>query len=169
MPDDLRTTVEAFAMRTDCSIAAGNSRMQGSPRGAVADWHAVKLELCNLMEAIADSLPERIDQGVCLRVATELLPVSREAHIYEEAAIFPAFVHGGGNSVTVSRLRAEHFEDETLAEEVTEALLQIGHGGEVTNPEALGFMLRALFQNMRRHIAFEREHVAPQVVAQNER
>ena len=40
-------------------------------------------------------------------------------------------------------------------------LYGIGHGGEISNPEALGFMLRAFFDTVRRHMAFEREHMFP--------
>ena len=39
--------------------------------------------------------------------------------------------------------------------------MAIGHGAGVENPEAVGFMLRGLFETLRRHIAFEREHVLP--------
>jgi hypothetical protein len=49
---------------------------------------------------------------------------------------------------------------------LTEILLEIGHGGAVENPEALGFMLRAFFETIRRHVAFEREHVIPTIAAQ---
>lgn len=44
-------------------------------------------------------------------------------------------------------------------------LFEIGHGAAIANPEALGFMLRAFFDSVRRHIAFEREHVLPAVKA----
>lgn len=67
------------------------------------------------------------------------------------------------NLASTRRLRAEHVEDECFAGEVTEILLAIGHGETVENPEAIGFMLRGLFENLRRHIAFEREHVLPMI------
>ena len=43
-------------------------------------------------------------------------------------------------------------------------LVCLGHGGAIDNPEALGFMLRAFFDTVRRHIAFEREYVFPLAV-----
>ncbi|TIT74091.1 MAG: hemerythrin domain-containing protein, partial [Mesorhizobium sp.] len=62
---------------------------------------------------------------------------------------------------SIQRLRAEHVEDECFADEITEILLAIGHGERVDNAEAIGFMLRGFFESLRRHIAFEREHVLP--------
>lgn len=117
--------------------------------------------LCDLLESIADSLPSAVDHHACLWVAAMLLPQLREAHDYEERVLFPAFAADVTRAETVRRLCAEHVEDEAAAEEVTETLLRIGHGGAIGNPEALGFMMRALFEAIRRHVAFEREHVLP--------
>ena len=127
----------------------------------MAAWHRAKLELCDMLESIADSLPGRIDRHLCLRLGAGMLPLLRGAHAYEEEVLFPAFLARGGGDESLRRLRAEHVEDESLAEELTETLLRIGHGGDAANPEALGFMLRAFFETTRRHVAFEREHVLP--------
>ena len=125
----------------------------------------MKLELCSALEAIADSLPCLVDRDACLRMTETLLPALRAAHAFEEENLYPAF---GSEALfreerqgTLRRLRMEHVEDEALAEEITERLLLIGFGAEVENPEALGFMLRTFFKSVRRHVAFEREHVLP--------
>jgi hypothetical protein len=131
------------------------------PCAGIEERHSAKLALCDMLEAIADSLPGRVDRHRCIVAAATLLPTLREAHLYEETMVFPAFGRREDRARSVRRLCAEHVEDESLAEEVTETLLLVGHGGEIENPEALGFMLRALFEAMRRHIAFEREHVVP--------
>ena len=77
--------------------------------------------------------------------------------------LFPAYEAAAGRSSgqrsSIHRLRAEHLEDECFADEVTEVLMAIGHGQAVENPEAVGFMLRGLFETIRRHIAFESEHI----------
>jgi hypothetical protein len=117
------------------------------------------------MEAIADALPA-VDRLRCLQLANQLVPLLREAHRYEEEEVFPIFERDGGLGLmariaSVRRLKAEHIEDECAAQDLTELLLEIGHGGPIANPEALGFMLRAFFDTLRRHIAFEREHVVP--------
>ena len=135
----------------------------------IAEAHHGKLEICDRIEAIADALPS-VDRLQCLHVANELVPLLREAHRYEEEEIFPVFERTGGHVLaarlaSVRRLKAEHIEDECAAQDLTELLLEIGHGGEIDNPEALGFMLRAFFDTLRRHIAFEREHVVPMLLA----
>jgi hypothetical protein len=60
---------------------------------------------------------------------------------------------------TLTRLRFEHCEDECFAEELTEALHALGAGRAEINIEATGYMLRGFFEAMRRHIAFESEHL----------
>ena len=147
--------------REDCPAAPACGVRQLPPCAGVEERHTAKLAICDMLEAIADSLPGGVDRHRCLVAAATLLPTLREAHAYEETTIFPAFGRREDRARSVRRLCAEHVEDESLAEELTEALLHVGHGGMIGNPEALGFMLRALFEAMRRHIAFEREHVVP--------
>ncbi|MEI9413973.1 hemerythrin domain-containing protein [Mesorhizobium sp. Cs1321R2N1] len=128
-----------------------------------------KLLMCNELEAIADRLPS-VDRSKCLLIANELVPLLRMSHAREEEHLFPAFASGaseGDPSASLRRLRAEHIEDECAAQDLTDTLLTIGHGGGVANPEALGFMLRAFFCSARRHVAFEREHVLPLIAQQN--
>lgn len=149
------------ALRLACPISQGCSSPEAPPCAELERRHVAKLEICDVLETIADSLPG-IDRHACLRVAATLLPTMREAQAYEEGLIFLAFAVGGDNRThSLRRLRAEHVEDDSLAGELTEALLRIGHGADVDNPEALGFMLRAFFETVRRHIAFEQEHIVP--------
>lgn len=131
----------------------------------ISEAHHRKLDMCDVMEAIADALPS-VDRLQCLQLANQLVPLLRDAHRYEEEVVFPVFEQAGGlgrlaRIASVRRLKSEHVEDECAAQDLTELLLEIGHGGSIANPEALGFMLRAFFDTMRRHIAFEREHVVP--------
>ncbi|AGB44928.1 hypothetical protein Mesau_02506 [Mesorhizobium australicum WSM2073] len=135
----------------------------------VCRWHDQKLRICDELETIADGLPAKVDRLKCLLVANELLPLLRMSHAYEEEYVFPAFAsdttHVASRVASVRRLKAEHVEDECSAQDLTDTLLAIGHGGAVANPEALGFMLRGFFDNMRRHVAFEREHVLSTIPA----
>ncbi|MFB2549928.1 hemerythrin domain-containing protein [Ensifer soli] len=130
---------------------------------AMALIHARKVSLCGELENIADSLPGGIDALDCLVAASRLLPLLRRAHAFEEARIFPAYdaLTAGGGPASTARLRAEHIEDECFAADLTEILLSVGHGGRVENAETFGFMLRGFFEGLRRHIAFENEHVVP--------
>ncbi|MES0029422.1 hemerythrin domain-containing protein [Mesorhizobium sp. M0074] len=128
--------------------------------------HGEKLRLCDALEKIADTLPAA-DRLTCIGVANAIVPLLRNIHQYEETVIFPAYeaalTGSDANLASTRRLRAEHVEDECFAGEVTEILLAIGHGETVENGEAVGFMLRGLFESLRRHIAFEREHVLPMI------
>lgn len=131
--------------------------------------HRDKLMLCAALETIADALPDDVCRLECLRIASVLVPMLRGAHSYEDDVVFPAFAAapgGGDTDATLHRLRVEHVEDESFADEVTEVLLAVGHGKPIENPEAFGFMLRGLFETLRRHIAFEREHVLPVIASE---
>lgn len=134
----------------------------------VALAHAEMLRLCGLLEEVADSLPGNVDRGKCLMIACELEPLVRGIHRFEEETLLPAYERvleqGGKGRGSLDRLLAEHVEDECFAGELTEALLLLGRNGSADNPEALGFMLRGFFEARRRHVAFEREHVLPQIV-----
>ena len=125
--------------------------------------HSEKLKVCGALEEIADALPDRVDRLMCVSVASTLLPMLRNIHRYEEEVIFPTYAAATADLQCIERLKAEHVEDECFADEVTEALMTIGHGSAVANPEALGFMLRGFFEMMRRHVAFERGHILPAI------
>ena len=148
--------VAASKMSTTCEMA-----------WMVAEAHRRKLDMCAALEDIADSLPANVDALKCLSVANALVPLLREIHHFEESVIFPIFEarRTGAYALSAQRLRAEHVEDQAYAEELTEALMAIGHGTQVSNPEAVGFMLRGFFESTRRHVAFEREHVLPVIAA----
>jgi Hemerythrin HHE cation binding domain len=138
----------------------GPSAEAGGPLIVARRAHDEILGLCGELEAIADDLPARVDQLRCLGVASRLLALLRACHALEESAVFPAF-ETPKNRPVVERLRREHIEDQCGAQEVCEALLDVAERGTVVNAEALGYMLRAFFAGMRRHVAFERDHVLP--------
>lgn len=135
---------------------------------AMARIHEAKIDLCRQLEAIADSLPGDIDPVACMKAAQALIPVLREAHRFEEAVVFPAYddlLSDHAAPTSTSRLRTEHIEDECFAADLTEILLKLGHGEQITNAETFGFMLRGFFDGVRRHIAFENEHITPVIRA----
>jgi hemerythrin-like domain-containing protein len=150
------------AQRNDLPTSAPHE-METLPAAFVKRVHGEKLRMCDVLEEIADSLPDNVDRLKCIGVASALLPLLRGAHRYEEEVLFPVYEAASSRwfeePSSIDRLRAEHLEDECFADEVTEVLMAIGHGEVIDNPEAVGFMLRGLFETMRRHIAFETEHV----------
>ena len=129
--------------------------------------HDEKLRFCDMLEEIADALPDDIDRFKCLSVANALAPLVRSVHRFEEEVVFPAYSKSCEEdcSASLQRLATEHLADECFADEITEVLLSMGHGSPVENAEAVGFMLRGFFESVRRHIAFEREHILPVIAA----
>jgi hemerythrin-like domain-containing protein len=124
--------------------------------------HEEQLALCSELEEIADSLPAHINRQKCIYAAKSLGPLIKGVHHYEERILFPWLESASKDLAhlreTLDRLKFEHCEDECFAEELTDTLLKLGSGSEV-NMEAVGYMLRGFFEDMRRHIAFEREHL----------
>lgn len=161
---DLGSSLSA-ASREDLILAVRSGR-EAVPAAVMKRAHLEKLQLCEALERIADTLP-KVDRLKCLSTANAIVPLLRNIHQYEETVIFPAYeaalTGSDANLASTRRLRAEHVEDECFAGEVTEILLAIGHGETVENAEAVGFMLRGFFESLRRHIAFEREHVLPMI------
>lgn len=130
--------------------------------------HQAQAALCDLLESIADDLPENpknVDRQRCLSAARQIFPTVKKAHDFEEQKLFPLLesLQGPSESLTKSleRLRFEHWEDESYAEEVTDSLIEFGRGEGTTDGEKLGYMLRGFFEGLRRHMAFETEHLLP--------
>ncbi len=123
--------------------------------------HKEQLSICDVLEEIADSLPDRIDKAVCIQTAIMLPQIIARAHSYEEDILFP-LLEKSKNSVidlksTLIRLRLEHVGDKCFAEELAEVLMSYGAGVPNLAAEATGYMLRGFFEALRRHVAFERE------------
>ncbi|PBB99026.1 hemerythrin domain-containing protein [Mesorhizobium sp. WSM3862] len=149
--------------------SAASSRRAGTeaiPGEVMKRAHREKLNLCDSLESIADALPN-VDLLKCLGTAKKIVPLLRDIHGFEEMVIFPAYeahlTPAEAKLASTSRLRVEHLKDQCFASEVAETLLAIGHGNPIESPEAVGFMLRGFFEGLRRHIAFEREHVLPRI------
>ncbi len=129
------------------------------------DHLGAQTTLCHVLETIADRLPNDIDTQECLIVARSIYPIVKRAHAFEEAELFPLLQSRRQEDTAlneaIGRLQFEHWEDESFAGEVAEALTEFVRHRETANAEALGYMLRGFFEGLRRHIAFEREHIFP--------
>lgn len=138
-----------------------------------------QLQWCNRLEQLADQLPEAADPQECLLLAQGLLPLVKRAHTFEEETVFPQLLARCGSTAaattgdsgglpagldlkaTVERLRFEHLGDEDFATDLSHALRQFVTERAHCNVDSLAWMLRGFFESLRRHIAFEREHVMP--------
>lgn len=125
--------------------------------GALRDAFERQLALCDSLEAIADSLPDRLDKQECLHMSRLIGPLLKQAHTAEEQVLFPEVAAALGDPGVIESLRLEHIEDECFAEEVQYELLLIGQGRPVLAPEATGYMLRGFFEGIRRHIRHEQD------------
>lgn len=115
------------------------------------------LQLCDSLEAVADSLP-RPDRRLCRQIAAELKPAIEAANRLEEQILFPAALGrlpAAGTRATIDRLRREHAQDGAAADEIVRILVTLSRGGGKRSWDAIGYMLRAYFLAVRRHVACE--------------
>lgn len=121
--------------------------------------------LCVELEAIADSLPDRFDSQAGLATAQRLLATVKKAHDIEETAVYPALAQKARERpeflATLERLKFEHWGDEDFAGEVFHQIREFAASGRPEAAERLSWTLRGFFENMRRHIEFEKEVLLP--------
>ncbi len=145
--------------------------MRTSKRGAgIETGHQSRLDaclarqfaLCAALETLADDLPSRIDTQAAMILADRLEPVLRQCHRLEETLVFPVLLIAGPQMrPIIDRLRQEHIEDEDHACDVREAITAFVARQVRSNDHEIGYMLRCLFVSLRRHLAFDRDHVLP--------
>lgn len=134
------------------------------PLDALEHDHGFQLELCDLMEGLADSLP---DGDVV--IAAAVVPVLRHGvtgHMrLEDEALFPLLRQHRGDRPEVqavtAQLTREHNADAGFLDEVADALDAFVTEGVVENPEMMGYMLRFFFESQRRHIEWENKVLFP--------
>lgn len=131
----------------------------------LVEYHQAQLDMCRRLERIADNLPLAMDSQAFLQLSRTVYPVVKSAHEFEEQSLFPLLEHKMAHEdrllQSIERLKFEHWEDESFAEEIGDGLLIYVTDPDRQNPEALSYMLRGFFEGLRRHIAFEAEHVLP--------
>ncbi|MCO6186190.1 hemerythrin domain-containing protein [Rhizobium sp. L1K21] len=152
---------------TSAVMTSGESKapvtMDASKLRWLTQGHIEQLSLCDTLEKIADSLPDDVDKAQCLAVEKSLPSLIKRIHEFEENTLFPwleaQLPDREDLRETLNRLKFEHVEDECFAEELLDLLHKMAVGGKPANAEAAGYMLRGFFESVRRHIAFEREHL----------
>lgn len=127
--------------------------------------HDMQLLLCDELEALADSLASDDSRQRSLHLARAICPLVASTHQIEEALLFDPLGCFAGHlpdmPTTLQRLRFEHHSDLCFAEELQDALLAFGRRNDPITADAMGYMLRAFFECVRRHVAFEREIMVP--------
>ncbi|NVD40480.1 hemerythrin domain-containing protein [Ensifer sp. HO-A22] len=126
---------------------------------ALEEGYQRLLRLCDDLEAIADSLPRHIDPAVCRDVAARLPSTLLAVHRLEDKILFPAITaarYPDEGQLLIDRLRDEHRHDTDAAGQVARVLKELLHARSPHSWEAIGYMLRAFFETVRRHVATER-------------
>lgn len=135
------------------------------PIGLVAEEHVLQLELCNLLEALADGLPHEFDRRLAELVISNLQSITPAHTRLEEEGLFPLLrVRAKDVPALMSaldRLEDEHDRDADLLEELVSVLGSVLENGRPENPNMLGYLLRGYFESQRRHIAWEESVVLP--------
>lgn len=139
--------------------------MEADPITVILAHHARHLSLCDLLERIADSLPDKVDIAVCGIVLEGLTERVDRHHRFEDTIFFPLLRRRAPADDrligSLDRLVQEHHIDEGHAGEVIELLIEIRRGALGVSPDTAGYMLRGLFEGMRRHIAYENDYILP--------
>lgn len=124
--------------------------------------HGRILTVCEELEGLADGLPALPTNGSHLRLARRMGALLRDVHAEEEREILPVFASALGEEAvrdSVATLTEEHRTDEAFADEVCEVLMEWIAGERHHDAATLGYMLRGLFDNLRRHTARERDQL----------
>ncbi|WP_378940932.1 hemerythrin domain-containing protein [Mesorhizobium sp. ANAO-SY3R2] len=130
--------------------------------GELSQLYRQTLQICDSLEAVADSLP-RPDRKRCRQIAASLKPAIEAANRLEEQVLSPAVLSrlpDEGMQATICRLREEHAQDGAAADEIVRILVTLSRGGGRRSWEAIGYMLRAYFLAVRRHVACEQSLLA---------
>jgi hemerythrin-like domain-containing protein len=124
-----------------------------------------KNRFCDQLEALADLLPDSVDQQDCLLIAQNVMPLVLRAHAFEEQVVFPYLDQDpnlpDGARQSFERLKFEHIGDEDYANDLCLALRDFVTDKQKSNPETLSWMLRGFFEGLRRHVAFEQALILP--------
>ena len=129
--------------------------------------HDRQRDLCTSLEDIADSLPGTANRQACLVISRLIYPTVKAAHVFEEQELFPYLQNRAepqsALEASLERLRFEHWEDESFAEELSECLRNFAAGDRADLADTLSYMIRGFFEGLKRHMAFEKEHLLPLV------
>lgn len=129
--------------------------------------HANTMErsLCDLLEDIADALPETQNRLVVVPVIDMLRNTMGLHRALQEGFFLPLLKKRCSESDSAESLCAqietEHTSDEALALDIAEQLEEAIGIGRFRNPNMLGYMLYAYFEGRRRHLAWEETVLFP--------
>ena len=124
-----------------------------------------KQRICDLIETIADSLPEP-SSLICLRTAAVLRNDLPLYHADLGQCLFPQLHvrHSGSKWIVLmlKQIEADHLQLEISIDEVADLLERIGTGqARMQERNVAGYALRGFFEGLRRHISWEQNLILP--------
>lgn len=129
---------------------------------ALASLHVEILQACDRLELICDSLPRAFSRVDCLEMALwldETFPVlvRREE---ETLARVIGTVDLNHDAAAAKMSQRDHRADMAYAIELAEALTHFARKEQAAAVDTIGYMARAFFELVRRHVAYEDELIA---------
>jgi hypothetical protein len=118
--------------------------------------HKAQRGVADLLEALADSLPDDVRPATATLAASLLRDSAKRRAIVETEVLEPLIAerHAPGTTlhraITLARREASEVAD--LALELAEELEALALTGQARDADVLGFMLRAYFDGLRRHL-----------------
>lgn len=135
------------------------------PLDRLEQAHTFHAGLCDMLEAIADSLPDEVDPLQCRQALTSLQIELPLHHMDEEVGLFPLLERRAKPKDKLqehlAQLCLEHATDESFANELSDELDSLAQGMRPHNPNMLGYMLRGFFESYRRHLHWENTVLLP--------
>ncbi len=143
--------------------------IRSDPLGFMAEDRAAQRALADLLEDLADALPAAVSRPAAALAAARLRRLAAQAPSPEETALFMLIeTHAPADAAArqvVAIARREGALLAGLAIELAEALDALAHRGAAPESEALGYMMRACFDGMRRRLDWLEAVILPQARA----
>ena len=128
-------------------MADRTSQQPGDPASVIAQQYNIELAMCDILERIADSLPDDVHPPLAAAAARSITIELTVHQRDQEEVLFP--------------LLLARCSSEDRAADLIEALQLLGTGRHIDNANMLGYMLRGFFQCYRRHLNWEQAVLLP--------
>lgn len=142
--------------------------IRSDPFGFMAEDRAAQRALADLLEDLADALPAAASRPAAALASARLRRLAAQSPSAEEVALFSALeahATAGAARQVIAIARREGALLAGLAIELAEALDTLARDGAAHESEALGYMMRACFEGMRRRIDWIEAVILPQARA----
>jgi hemerythrin-like domain-containing protein len=131
----------------------------------IAADHRAQIELCDILESIADRLPEPAERSL-VNHALDLIERSWRPHMeFEENCLFPILrtrlCADSPAHDMLNQFEVEHANDSDVLGEIALALEAVVAPRPLCEPVAVGYLFRSFFESQRRHINWETAVVLP--------